>query len=1547
MIHPKNPKNWGFLTRMLISPLLFLQTKRLSNMKKILPIIPFSLFGFIRFRALRFVLFLFCSFGLTNLSKAQNCAVNAGISESYCMPVSSMQLEGATSGFNIDFQSIHWTVQSQPAGASVNITNPLNLTTAVTGTFVPGVYTFRLNANCTVGATFQDVSYTVHALPTQASVPSTQIVNCYTGGNIVLSPANNPGSGETATWSVVNGQGSIVSGGSTAASANLFPNFIPTDCRGNNQYTTVVSYTISNAAGCSTSDYMNVIMTYAPGTVVAKALQDTLCGRDIVLAGSCNLNGTGNWTLDWASTTGATASFDQANAAITPVTVSDTGSYVFSWTVGGGCRPGSAQTDTVYLYDCPIPCDSLFPVSAGEDIVACSPIAPSMTMDANALPQGATGEWTQLDGDPLNIQNTHDPKTIINGFTDQGGPYRLIWAVTNSVCYSYDTLTIRNRPGLPALNDFSSCSTPTLSIFTSANTPFQYMDTFYIQYTLVQAPDSFTPLERRHVIIDPNPQTAAKYYDPMNNRWDATSSTSYDTLSAIGESYIVRWGRQMPGVSPEDYIDGDLLAARFKPGYTLGTYVFDVEYSNGCQTYSERVSWHLGRGTNNPMAVNAGTDVIMPCGTDSVQLAGNNLSPNEGRWAYASGPGPNPLGLDNFKNQFVTAKNLNDGVHQFVYSEHSGLICKSNFDTAVVYIASAPPTAMGITSDADTTCNGGEIRLYGNLGTGSFGKWSIISGNTTGVNFVPHDSAANVRVTGLSGGQAYIFQFDVSNACGAGSVSKSIYVLPAASPPTVSLTDRCEYITTGPISTETIWTDQPINTGNILWTTLNPVTPYMVNNSDPTNDTTTVGAIRFGANRIAIAVSSSDPACPYVNRDTMLLHNVAGTVSNASNQVRYCNVGMPFTTDIVGFPQLQVDFGAHGFWSVLSGPGIVQFNTSQNEKTANVTFDEYGVYTLRYIADESVCWSVSPNYFTLQVTIADTAFTAFAGLDDTICGGGTFNLDALDVPSSSGSEGLWTVQSVAGSAAISLADPTDANTSANITGAGSVTLRWETKLSGDLQCEANYDEVTIYSLETPNAGSDISLCDAMAISLEGNPNLGTLGSTIWSKVSGAAGDTIYNPNSHQTVVGGLQAGNSYTYRYTLNYAGCSLSDDVQVDLINFAEAPSIEPDTVQCAGSSGLITLVGNAAPTGVQVEWSLSSFPAGMSSPSFSAMHDSITNFSAMSMPNGVYNFTYRWSEGACEKIDVLSVRTISCNEIGDVIWNDTNRNGTQDVGELGMSNVKVILYDGMDNVLDSVWTNANGNYLFSELPDGDYKIGVELPYSYVYSPANQGPDVTDSDIDQITGLSGIYNITGGTSNRTVDGGVYYVELRLPVVLTDFKARLVNCTANLSWSTLREENTMRFDIVRADKGSPIFKKIGTVAAHGHSSAIQHYEFVDSYKLDGSYQYKLNIIDLDGTQTESNTVSLLNVRCSEVEPVRVFPNPVHDHFTISFTDVAFEVVYLVLTDMQGRVVYKNKLIPETATYEERVSTKGMTPGLYLLNIIDDAGYQYVQKINKK
>ena len=64
----------------------------------------------------------------------------------------------------------------------------------------------------------------------------------------------------------------------------------------------------------------------------------------------------------------------------------------------------------------------------------------------------------------------------------------------------------------------------------------------------------------------------------------------------------------------------------------------------------------------------------------------------------------------------------------------------------------------------------------------------------------------------------------------------------------------------------------------------------------------------------------------------------------------------------------------------------------------------------------------------------------------------------------------------------------------------------------------------------------------------------------------------------------------------------------------------------------------------------------------------------------------------------------------VGDRIWNDTDRDGVQDVGEAGIPGVRVTLTDADGDLVATTTTDSTGSYSFDDLVPGSYTVTVDL---------------------------------------------------------------------------------------------------------------------------------------------------------------------------------------------------------------------------------------------
>ena len=121
----------------------------------------------------------------------------------------------------------------------------------------------------------------------------------------------------------------------------------------------------------------------------------------------------------------------------------------------------------------------------------------------------------------------------------------------------------------------------------------------------------------------------------------------------------------------------------------------------------------------------------------------------------------------------------------------------------------------------------------------------------------------------------------------------------------------------------------------------------------------------------------------------------------------------------------------------------------------------------------------------------------------------------------------------------------------------------------------------------------------------------------------------------------------------------------------------------------------------------------------------------------------------------------------IGDKVWLDTgggvpanSGNGVQDANEPGIAGVTVTLYDNTGATIATTVTDANGNYLFTNVAVGsNYRVGFTLPVGMVFTvQSGVVSGTTNSDVNTSGvnfGKSLPFNIVSGDNLTYIDAGI------------------------------------------------------------------------------------------------------------------------------------------------------------------------------------------------
>jgi len=133
-------------------------------------------------------------------------------------------------------------------------------------------------------------------------------------------------------------------------------------------------------------------------------------------------------------------------------------------------------------------------------------------------------------------------------------------------------------------------------------------------------------------------------------------------------------------------------------------------------------------------------------------------------------------------------------------------------------------------------------------------------------------------------------------------------------------------------------------------------------------------------------------------------------------------------------------------------------------------------------------------------------------------------------------------------------------------------------------------------------------------------------------------------------------------------------------------------------------------------------------------------------------------------EDVDLGLVPTVT---IGDLVWEDSNLNGSQEVTELGIANVEVTINSISGTFTQTTVTNEVGSYSFSDIPAGTYIVCIAAPDGFSPTLKNQGVEALDSDAnpdgctDPVTVISGSnFDIDFGLTQNVAIEGQAFVDL-------------------------------------------------------------------------------------------------------------------------------------------------------------------------------------------
>lgn len=244
----------------------------------------------------------------------------------------------------------------------------------------------------------------------------------------------------------------------------------------------------------------------------------------------------------------------------------------------------------------------------------------------------------------------------------------------------------------------------------------------------------------------------------------------------------------------------------------------------------------------------------------------------------------------------------------------------------------------------------------------------------------------------------------------------------------------------------------------------------------------------------------------------------------------------------------------------------------------------------------------------------------------------------------------------------------------------------------------------------------------------------------------------------------------------------------------------------------------------------------------------------------------------------------------IGQQVWLDNNFDGIQGVGEEGVPDVKVLLYNDNDEMVAETVTDYRGLYKFEEVDVADYYLKFVIPDHYLFTLAKKGRDEEDSDVTNSYGYgtTAMISLESGQTMSHIDAGVAQLFV-LSVDMDDFSLIQTNDIVELTWKMRSELNVQSYWIERRGPHDDRFEVIKEISAldevHRQSGG---YKVLDKLEEAGEYAYRIRF---NGWNNDHDW-SPIKVAVKSEPALIFYPNPTKEWLYFDFdqtSDVRIEI----------------------------------------------------------
>ncbi len=928
------------------------------------------------------------------------------------------------------------------------------------------------------------------------------------GVNSTVLAANNPGAGNTGTWTLVFGAGATSFSDINSPTATF---------TGISDQFYILKWTITSSGGCAQTEDNISVQFFTPPSLAVAGVDQTLCGVTTTsLDATTTVIGLGTWNI----VSGIGGSFSNSSDPKTIFNGQAGEIYVLRWHVSNGSCPINEDFVTIQFDETPTTAD------AGVDKLVCGN---STLLSGNAPVTGA-GLWTILNDDGNgSFINPSVGSTTFSGTL--GYSYNLRWTISNGICTaSSSDVNIKFYEG-PTISNAGSnqtiCSTSTVLManvaavgvglwseisghgngsfgdVNVANTTFSGIAGFtYILEWKISNGSCAASASNVTIQFDANPTVSNAGIDQNLCGVNLTTLSANNAVIGVGT-----WS-EVAGDGSGIFGNINVENTSFS-GTPNTTYILRWTISNGvCLTSSSDVTINFRQ---NPTVAIAGASQTV-CG-NSVILAANTPILGTGTWTEVSGHGNGSFGNVNVENTTFTGVVGTNYVLRWTISNG---ICPISDSDVNINFDEAPTVSI---AGANQIVCGSSTPLEGNKALVGIGTWSVLLGDG-GALF----GDVNIENTTFSGtvGTSYTLRWTISNASCA--VSSSDVTIQLDESPTLADAGVDQDICG--VTTTTLAGNTPmIGTGQ--WVIAGGTGGSFVGSS-------TIPNAQFTGNygtQYILRWSISNASCP-TSSDLVFINFYdfpSGANAGANQQVCGGATTLEGIAPVVG----------NGTWTIFNNPDGLGIITNNTNPISTFSGTPGETYILRWTISNGNCVDKVDD---VVIKFDESPTVANAGSNQEICG----TLAILSANTPAVGVGQWLEDNGDGNGVFG--DVNIENTTFTGTAGTTYVLKW-TITNG--VCPPNENFVVIKFKKSPStasAGNDKSECGNATTLAASAPAIGV---GQWSFSPGGNVDALGNIvdiNDRQSDFTGTP-GKTYTLRWTVTNGTCpGNSDDVDITL---------------------------------------------------------------------------------------------------------------------------------------------------------------------------------------------------------------------------------------------------------------------------------------------------------------------------------------------------------------------------------------------------------------